>query len=92
VPQSDKPPAAAPTTSYARDIWPMFTDLDAQKMAFKFDLRDYQACKARALRIQDRIQGIGGAVMPPPPPRGDGPWPQARIDLFKQWVLDGCPP
>jgi hypothetical protein len=30
--------------------------------------------------------------MPPPPPRGEGPWPQFRIDLFAKWVANGCPP
>ena len=87
---SERPSASV--TSYARDIYPLFTDLDVDKMKWKFDLRSYEAVKARAARIQDRIQGIGGPVMPPPPPRGEGPWPQARIDLFKQWVRDGCPP
>src|SRR5712675_1900339 len=25
------------------------------------------------------MQVKGGTVMPPPPPRGEGPWPQSRI-------------
>ena len=37
-------------------------------------------------------QGIGGAVMPPPPPRGEGPWPQPRIELFAKWMADGYQP
>jgi hypothetical protein len=43
-------PAPAPsaiTTSYARDIHPMFTDLDIQKMAWAFDLAAYADVKAR---------------------------------------------
>ena len=45
-----------------------------------------------AVAIYDRIRGIGGAVMPPPPPRGEGPWPQSRIDLFAKWMADGYQP
>ena len=48
--------------------------------------------KARARIIYDRIRGVGGAVMPPPPPRGDGPWPQSQIDLFAKWMADGYQP
>jgi hypothetical protein len=42
--------------------------------------------------LHGRIRGIGGAVMPPPPPRGEGPWPHARIELFAQWMTDGYQP
>lgn len=79
-------------TSYATDIYPLFTDRDVQGMSWDFDLRSYDDVKANADAIFDRIRGIGGAVMPPPPPRGDGPWPQARIDLFGKWRAEGCPP
>jgi hypothetical protein len=47
-------PAPAPsaiTTSYARDIHPMFTDLDIQKMAWAFDLAAYADVKANASKI-----------------------------------------
>jgi hypothetical protein len=30
--------------------------------------------------------------MPPPPPNGEGPWPQSRVELFAKWMADGCPP
>jgi hypothetical protein len=30
--------------------------------------------------------------MPPPPPNGDGPWSQEKIDLFEAWVKEGCQP
>jgi hypothetical protein len=79
-------------TSYAKNIYPMFTDKDVQGMSSAFNLRSYDDVKARADLIFGRIRGIGGSVMPPPPPRGDGPWPQANIDLFGAWVKEGCPP
>jgi hypothetical protein len=80
------------TTSFQADIRPLFTERDIQGMIKGFNLASYDEVKARAAAIYDRIRGIGGAVMPPPPPRGEGPWPQSRIDLFAKWVADGCPP
>ena len=80
------------TTSFRADIRPLFTERDIQGMIKGFNLASYDEVKAHAAAIYDRIRGIGGAVMPPPPPRGEGPWPQSRIDLFAEWVADGCPP
>lgn len=80
------------TTSFRADILPLFTERDIQGMIKGFNLASYDEVKAHAPAIYDRIRGIGGAVMPPPPPRGEGPWPQSRIDLFAKWIADGCPP
>jgi hypothetical protein len=30
--------------------------------------------------------------MPPPPPKGEGPWQQSWIELFAKWMADGFPP
>jgi len=79
-------------TSFAADIRPLFTERDIQGMSKGFNLASYDEVKAHAAAIYDRIRGIGGAVMPPPPPRGEGPWPQARIELFAKWMSDGYPP
>jgi hypothetical protein len=78
-------------TSFATDIRPLFSDLDIKAMRGAFDLAEYEEVKAHSGAINDRIRGIGGAVMPPAPPKGDGPWSQARIDLFGRWVAEGCP-
>jgi hypothetical protein len=78
--------------SFRADIRPLFTDRDIEGMSKAFNLASYEDVKAHAAKIYDRIRGIGGAVMPPPPPRGEGPWPQSRIDLFAKWMADGCPP
>jgi hypothetical protein len=80
------------TTSYQRDIRPLFTERDIQGMKKALDLGKYEDVKKFAGPIYDRIRGIGGAVMPPPPPRGEGPWPQSRIDLFAKWMADGFQP
>jgi hypothetical protein len=79
-------------TSYAKDIFPLFTDKDVRGMAKAIDLRSFDEVKAWSKQILDRIRGIGGPVMPPPPSRGEGPWSQANIDLFEAWVKEGCPP
>jgi hypothetical protein len=79
-------------TSYEADIRPLFTERDIHGMSKAFNLASYDEVKAHAAIIYDRIRGIGGSVMPPPPPRGEGPWPQSRIDLFANWIADGCQP
>ena len=79
-------------TSYAKDIYPLFTDKDVRGMSKFFDLRSFGDVKARSEQISDRIRGIGGSVMPPPPPNGDGPGTQGKIDLFEAWVKEGCKP
>jgi len=80
------------TTSFQMDIRPLFTERDIQAMSKAFNLRSYDDVKRHANAIYDRIRGIGGAVMPPPPPRGEGPWPQSRIELFARWMTDGFQP
>ena len=79
-------------TSFQADIRPLFTERDIEGMKKGFNLVSYDEVKAHAAAIYDRIRGIGGAVMPPPPPRGEGPWPQSRIELFAKWMADGCQP
>lgn len=79
-------------TSFEEDIRPLFTERDVHGMIKAFNLASYDVVKAHAAAIYDRIRGIGGAVMPPPPPKGEGPWPQARIELFAKWMADGYLP
>ena len=82
----------AKPTSFQNDILPLFTERDIRAMSKAFNLASYEDVKTHATIIYDRIRGIGGAVMPPPPPRGEGPWPQTQIDLFAQWMADGYQP
>ncbi len=79
-------------TRFQEDIRPLFTERDIQGMRKAFNLASYDDVKTHAAAIYDRIRGIGGAVMPPPPPIGEGAWPQSRIELFAKWMADGCPP
>ena len=82
----------AKLTSFQADIRPLFTQRDIDGMKKGFNLESYAEVKAHAAAIYDRIRGIGGPEMPPPPPRGEGPWPQSRIELFAKWMADGFPP
>jgi hypothetical protein len=77
--------------SFEADIRPLFTERDIEGMRKGFNLASYDEVKAHAAAIYDRVRGIG-AIMPPPPPRGEGPWPQARIELFAKWMADGYQP
>ncbi len=79
-------------TSFEADIRPLFTDRDIQHMIKAFNLGSYDDVKKHAGAIYNRIRGIGGALMPPPPPNGEGPWPQSQIELFAKWIADGCLP
>ena len=82
----------ATPTSFQTDILPLFTQRDIEGMRKGFNLDSYDDVKRHAAAIYDRIRGIGGAVMPPPPPTGEGPWPQSRIELFAKWMADGFQP
>ena len=87
----DTPTRDTPT-SFATDILPLFTPLDIKNMAWFCDLTKYDDVKANAPEIYDRLRGIGGAVMPPPPNKGgDGPWSAENIALFGSWIDDGYP-
>jgi len=79
-------------TSFQADIRPLFTQRDIDGMKKGFNLTSYDEVKAHAAAIYDRIRGIGGALMPPPPPRGEGPWPRSNIELFAKWMADGYQP
>jgi hypothetical protein len=79
-------------TSFQADILRLFTERDIHAMSKAFNLANYDDVKAHAAAIYDQIRGIGGTVMPPPPPRGEGPWPQSRIELFARWMADGYQP
>ncbi len=76
--------------SFATDIRPLFTQTDIDHMSFFCDLSSYDDVKTNAQDIVDRLQAIGGAVMPPA--SAGGPWTPDQIALFKQWMTDGMQP
>src|ERR1700683_2888722 len=76
-------------TSFQADIRPLFTERDIEGMKKGFNLASYDEVKAHAAAIYDRIRGIGGGVMPPPPPRGEGASPRSRVEVFAKWSGGG---
>lgn len=78
------------TTSFARDILPLFRPVDIEHMRdmLGMDLSVYDVVRASAQHIFKRVKGIG-PIMPPVP---DQPWTKAQIDLFAKWMTDEFPP
>jgi hypothetical protein len=79
------------TTSFSRDILPLFRPVDVEHMAmFGVDLSTYETVKAGAQIIFDRLTQADPLleVMPPPPHQ---PWTKAQTDLFERWKEEGFP-
>lgn len=71
--------------SFSTDIMPLFNQFQGQMM-WRFDLTNYEHVKDNASIIYGRINGGG---MPPPP---FDPLTLEQIQLFQQWMADGCQP
>ena len=80
----------AKTISFAADIKPLFRPIDIDHMSWFCDLSRYEDVRDHANEILGRLDGSHGPQMPPS--RSGGPWPQANVDLFKQWKDNGCAP
>jgi len=77
------------TVSFDQDVKPLFTQTDRDHMTFMLDLWSYNDVKQNANEILDSVTN---GRMPPPPPRGGGPWPQAKVDILKEWIKGGYQP
>jgi hypothetical protein len=76
------------TLSFARDIRPMFTDLDVAHMkAAGIDLSDRNEVMAHA----DAIYGTVSSGTMPPPASGEARWTAEMCDRFKRWQAADCP-
>jgi hypothetical protein len=82
--------AAGITTSFARDILPLFRPKDVQHMIDMrgLDLTDYEVVKSKAGSILDRVRRTDEARMPIPP---DAEWTKAQIELFAKWIEEEFP-
>jgi hypothetical protein len=77
------------TTSFTRDILPLFRPIDIEHMRdIRIDLSQYNSVRESADVIRERVQGPEESRMPPEP---DQPWTKAQIDLFAKWIADGFP-
>jgi hypothetical protein len=78
----------AVTLSFAKDIRPMFTDLDVAHMKpFGLDLSDASSVKGHA----DAIYGAVSSGTMPPASSGER-WSTQMCATFKAWQQQGCPP
>jgi hypothetical protein len=76
------------TTSFVRDIAPLFRPVDVEHMAvFGVDLSRHEGVEQAAALILERLRG-DGPVMPPRPHRR---WTTAQVDLFARWIAEGHP-
>ena len=75
---------ATASTSFAKDIRPLFRAKDINSMKKDFDLSSYDDVRSHA----DAILGkVAAGSMP-----CDGAWPQAQVELFRRWIEDGLKP
>lgn len=78
------------TTSFRRDISPLFRPVDVEHMdGFGVDLSDRQTVTDREQEILDRLRSDKPNIVMPPPP--DQRWTSAQIDLLVRWGAEGHP-
>jgi hypothetical protein len=77
-----------PALSFAKDVRPLFTDLDVAHMKpAGIDLSDRASVEAHADAIYHTV--TAGTM----PPAGTGErWTEAMCALFKQWQTEGYAP
>ena len=76
-------PNADSTPSYARDIRPLFREIDRESMEFAFDLWNYNDVRQYA---EDILERLTEGSMP-----CDGEWPEEHIAQFRRWVQAAMP-
>jgi hypothetical protein len=87
---ADRAASRPVTTSFRRDIAPLFRPVDVEHMGgFGLDLSDRQTVLDSEQDILARLRSEKpDTVMPPPP---DQQWTSAQIDLLVRWGAEGHP-
>jgi hypothetical protein len=78
------------TTSFARDILPLFRPVDIKHMSkppHNLDLSIYETVKDREAEIRERLKEPNRPMPPPPHQR----WTEVQTDLFERWIAEGFP-
>jgi hypothetical protein len=76
------------TPSFAKDIRPMFTDMDVAHMkSWGINLSDKNEVTAHA----DAIYGTVSSGTMPPQASGEARWTAEMCDRFKRWQSAGFP-
>lgn len=74
--------------SFAKDIRPMFTEIDVSHMqGAGMDLSSYDDVK----QSKDSILAVVSNGSMPPPGTGER-WTPEMCATFKRWMDEGCPP
>jgi hypothetical protein len=74
--------------SFARDIRPLFTDMDIAHMkgaGVLLDDFDYMRDPGHAQKV---LAAVSGGAMPPES-SGEPSWSPARVQLFRDWIAAG---
>jgi hypothetical protein len=75
--------------SFAKDIRPLFTDMDVEHMKpGGMDLSNRDSVAAHADAIYRTV--TTGSM--PPSSSGEARWSEAACETFKRWQAAGCPP
>jgi ferritin-like protein len=86
----NNPPTSTVTTSFTRDIQPLFRPKDIDHMRnFDLDLAKLDEVRAAAADIVDRVETNNLQNQMPKPP--DPHWTLTPIQLLRQWIDDGTP-
>jgi len=72
--------------SFAKDIRPMFTDVDVEHMKHAFDLSSREDVVKHAFAI---YAAVSQGTMPP---QGYPQWTKEMVAKFKDWEKQGFPP
>jgi twitching motility protein PilT len=77
----EQAPAHSSSTSFERDIKPLFRPEDRLSMKWAYDLWDLASVRRNATDVLEKLS------------RGDLPvdytWPPERVELFRMWVTEG---
>jgi hypothetical protein len=80
--------SASATLSFARDIRPMFTNMDVDHMKKAMDLSD----RANVFQHAEAIYESVSSGRMPPPSSGEPRWTPDMCAKFKQWQEEGGQP
>lgn len=87
----NNPPTSTVTTSFARDIQPLFRPKDIDHMRnFDLDLANLEEVRAAAADIVARVDTNNTQIQMPKPP--DPHWTLTPIQLLRLWMDEGTPP
>lgn len=70
--------------TFETDIRPLFRDDDRDAMSWAFDLGSFEDVREYAEAVYERLED---GSMP-----CDEPWPEERVQLFRDWIDAGTPP